>query len=53
MNNLLVARPGERPAFQLKPDASSLVSILVICALGILISLCAARYGLDLSASPP
>jgi hypothetical protein len=53
MNNLLVARPGERPAFQLTPDASSLVSILIICALGILVSLCAASYGLDLSASPP
>jgi len=53
MNNLLVARPGERTVFQLKPDASSLVSILIICALGILVSLCAASYGLDLSASPP
>jgi hypothetical protein len=53
MNNLLVARPGERPAFQLTPDACSFISILIICALGILVSLCAASYGLDLSASPP
>ena len=53
MNNLLIARPGERPPFQLKTDAPSLVSILVICALGILASLGAASYGLDLSASPP
>jgi hypothetical protein len=45
MNNPLVARPGERPSFQLKPDASSLVSILIICALGIMVSLCAASYG--------
>ena len=46
MNHLLVARPGERTVFQLAPDASSLVSILIICALGILISLCAASHGL-------
>ena len=53
MNNLLIARPGERPFFQLKSDAPSLVLILIICALGILVSLGAAIYGLDLSASPP
>ena len=51
MKNLLIARPGERPSFQLKPDASSLISIPIICALGILVSLCAAIYGLG--ASPP
>jgi len=53
MNNLLIARPGERPPFQLKSDAPSLVLILIICALGILVSLGAAIYGLELSASPP
>jgi hypothetical protein len=53
MNSLLVARSGERPSFQFKSDAPSLALIVVICALGILVSLCAATYGLDLTVSPP
>jgi hypothetical protein len=53
MNNLLVARPGKRPSFQFKSDASSLALIIILCALGITVSMCAAIYGLDLGASPP
>jgi hypothetical protein len=53
MNRLLVPRPDERPSFQTTSDASSLILIVTICCLGLLVSLGAAIYGLDLGASLP
>jgi len=50
MTHLLIARPDERPSFQSYFDPS-LVLIVTICCLGLLVSLCAAIYGLDVSAS--
>jgi len=50
MTHLLIARPDERPSFQTYFDPS-LILIATISCLGLLVSLCAAIYGLDLSAS--
>jgi hypothetical protein len=50
MTNLLIARPDERPLFQSYVDPS-LILIVTISCLGLLVSLCAAIYGLDLSVS--
>jgi len=46
----LVTRPGKRSSFQIGSDTRSLIAIAVICCLGLLVSLCAAIYGLDLIA---
>ena len=60
MNRPMVPRPDERPSFQTTSDARqtgsdtpSLIVIATICCLGLLVSLCAAIYGLDLSTSWP
>ncbi len=50
----LVARPGKRPAVQDKSlDTDSLITIVAICGLGLLVSLCAAIYGWDLNPGLP
>jgi hypothetical protein len=50
MTHLLIARPDEWPSFQGYFDPS-LILIVTISCLGLLVSLCAAICGLDLSAS--
>jgi hypothetical protein len=50
MNRRLVPPPEEPPSLQ-ATDASVPILIAIICGLGLLISLCAAIYGLDLSVS--
>jgi hypothetical protein len=50
MNRRLVPRPDERPSFQ---SYFAPMLIVTICCLGLLISLYAATYGVDLSASLP
>lgn len=52
MTRLLVPRPDERPTFQ-SYFAPSLISVAAFGCLGLLVSLCAAIYGLDLSAGLP
>jgi hypothetical protein len=52
MTDLLIARPDERPSFQSYFDPS-LILIVTISCLGLLVSLCAAIHGLDLSAGLP
>jgi hypothetical protein len=42
-----------RSCFQTTFAVPSLISIVIICSLGLLVSLCAASYGLDLSAGLP
>jgi len=50
MNRLLVPRPDGRPSFQTTSGAPAPILIAIICCLGLLVSLCATTYGLDLSA---
>lgn len=46
----LVARPGRRPFVRDESlDTASLITIVAICGLGLLVSLCAAIYGWDLN----
>jgi hypothetical protein len=52
MTHLVVPRPDERPSFQ-SYFAPSLIAVAAIGCLGLLVSLCAAIYGLDLSAGLP
>jgi hypothetical protein len=49
MNRRLVPPPDERPSSKTASGAAALILIFIICGLGLLISLCAAIYGLDLS----
>jgi hypothetical protein len=52
MTDLLIRRRDERPSFQ-SYFAPSLISVAAIGCLGLLVSLGAAIYGLDLSAGLP
>jgi hypothetical protein len=51
MNHLLAPRPDEQPSFQIELHAYAPFLIAIICYLGLLLSLCAAIFGLDLGAS--
>ncbi len=49
MSGLSVPPPDERPSSKTTSGAPVPIWIVIICGLGLLVSLCAAIYGLDLS----